>query len=370
MKKTIALLAGELSGDILGAAIAEALWQQDPALRLIGVTGPRMVAAGVESIGSIETLSIMGIAEVLPALPRLLAFKQQLLQRLLSEKVEVVVGIDAPDFNLRIEKALKSKGIKTVHVVSPTVWAWRKGRVRGIAKAADLLLCLFPFEPAYYRGVMRAEYIGHPLAEQLNPATTPAQGRVLLGLSQGLTVALLPGSRGGEVKVLAPIFAEVVRRMVLLRPAVQFVLPIAKPSLKPLLEGAFTGLPVYFLTGQSREALQASDVVLLASGTATLETLLLGRPMLIAYKVSAFTAWLVRRLAVSDKAGLPNHLGADVPEFLQERCTAEYLLPALLKLLDQPEARHQQTQAFANIAAQLRQGAGAKAAQQIRALLN
>lgn len=371
-----ALIAGELSGDLLGAALIRALRSRFPGARFSGVAGPRMVAEGCELVESIEALSLMGIAEVLPAIPRLLRLRAALVERYASERPDVVVGIDAPDFTLGLEKRLRQRGLKTVHVVSPSVWAWRENRIHGIKRAVDLMLCLFPFETAIYQkhGVPAA-YIGHPLADQLDDAVTPALGRLALGLAEAPTLAVLPGSRSGEVNKLAVPFAQTVARLAQEIPNLQVITPIAKPSLRAVMEAACaTHAPQVvwtLLEGQSREAMQAAEVVLLASGTATLECLLLGRPMVVGYRVAPLTAWLLRRLVKIQHASLPNLLCAApvVTECLQEDCTPEQLLAALRPLMTQAEHRRTQRAAFTAVREELKRNAAEHAAAAIAELL-
>ncbi len=372
-----ALIAGELSGDILGAALIRALRARYPGARFTGVAGPGMVAEGCEKVESIDALSVMGIAEVLPAIPRLFKLRAALIQRYVAEKPDVLIGIDAPDFNLGLEKRLRARGLKTVHVVSPSVWAWREGRVHGIKKSVDLMLCLFPFETAFYaRHGVPAAYIGHPLADQLDDAVTPLRGRQALALSEAPTLAVLPGSRGGEVARLAVPFAQAVARLARQIPGLQVVTPVAKPSLRPGIEAARAAhapeVAWTLLDGQSRQAMQAADVVLLASGTATLEGLLLGRPMVVGYAASPLTVFFLRTLGMVKvvNVSLPNLLcgSAVVPECLQERCTGELLSAAALPLFGTAEARAQ-TESFTAVRRELRRDAGALAAAAIANLL-
>lgn len=375
----IALVAGELSGDILGAAIIRGLKSRFPQARFYGVAGPRMIEAGCEAIESIEALSVMGLSEVLRHLPRLFKLRATLVQRFLRDRPDVVIGIDAPDFNLGLETRLKRQGLRTVHVVSPTVWAWREGRVKTVAKAVDRILCLFPFEQDFYRqhGVA-ATTIGHPLADALDDSTTPAQGKAALGLlADAPCVAIMPGSRGGELHYLADSFVGAARLLAEKNPRTQFVVPVAKPSLRPRLEAAIRthapGLNWHVLNGQSREAMQAADVVLLASGTATLECLLLGRPMVVSYRASAFTAWMLRSVGLIkiSRVSLPNILSGEsiVPEWLQEQATPEFLSAAVAELLADDAARQKQLQAFKAIRSSLRLNAGERAADAIADLL-
>lgn len=381
---SIALIAGEMSGDLLGAALVAALRACLPSLRCYGVTGPRMEAAGCASIASIEALSVMGLAEVLPALPRILRLRRTLLARLSAERPDIVIGIDAPDFNLGLERRLRRRGIRTVHLVSPTVWAWRAGRVKSIDRAVDRILCLFPFEPAFYAahgmagGEAKAVYIGHPLADELDASITPMQARAALGLPpEGPVLAVLPGSRGAELKYLAAPFAQAVRLIAVQTPGLRVLTPVAKPGLRAGMETAIAAhapeVDWKLLDGQSREAMRAADAVLIASGTATLECLLLGRPMVVAYRGSPLTAWLLLSagLLKTRYVSLPNVLAdqALVPELVQDAATPERLAAATLELLAPGAARERQLRGFDALRVQLRCGAARRAAEAVAALL-
>ena len=376
-----ALVAGEASGDILGAALIRALRASYPQATFYGVAGPRMKAAGCEAIESIDALSVMGLAEVLRHLPRLLKLRRDLVERFAADRPDAFIGIDAPDFNLRVERDLKARGIRTVHVNSPTIWAWRPGRVHGIARAVDLMLCLYPFEPALYeRHGLRAAFIGHPLADQLDATVTAAAARRALGLPDGgPVVAVLPGSRGSELKYLAEPFAAAAALLHAQVPGLRFVTPIARPDLKPVFERAIAAHPGpawTLLDGQSREAMQAADAVLLASGTAALECLLLGRPMVVAYRQSAVTEWLAWRLVKIPYVSLPNILatrvlssGPVVPELLGHNARPERLAAEVGQLLRHRVLRDLQVERFDAVHAELRRDAGALAAEAIGRLL-
>ncbi|MFT4045460.1 MAG: lipid-A-disaccharide synthase [Solimonas sp.] len=376
----IAVVAGELSGDLLGGALVAALRARLPDAQFYGVAGPRMRAAGVEAIASIDQLSVMGIAEVLPALPRILRLRRELIARFSADRPDVVIGIDAPDFNLGVERALRVQDIRTVHVVSPTVWAWRAGRVKTIARAVERILCLFPFEPAFYaqRGVV-ADYIGHPLADQLDASVTPLAARAELGLPpEAPTVAVLPGSRGSELKHLAAPFAEAARRIAEQVPGIRFVTPLARPGLRAAMEAAIAAhtpeLVWTLVDGRSREVMRAADAVLIASGTATLECLLVGRPMVVSYRGSPFTAWLLLKLGLlkTQYVSLPNLLADEptVPELLQDDATPDKLAAAVLELLAPGSAaRARQLAAFDRVRATLRCDAAARAADIIAGML-
>lgn len=377
----IALVAGEMSGDLLGGALVAALRARLPTAQFYGVTGAQMEAAGCTSIASIDALSVMGIAEVIPALPRILRLRRMLLARFSADRPDVVIGIDAPDFNLGLERRLRDRGLCTVHVVSPTVWAWRAGRVKTIARAVERILCLFPFEPAFYAqhgAPDKALYIGHPLADQLDAGVTPQQARAALGLPEaGAMVAVLPGSRGSELKYLAEPFARAAALIAGRVPGVRFVTPIAKPALRAQMQAAIDAhAPVLDWTlvdGQSREAMRAADAVLITSGTATLECLLLGRPMVVAYRGAALTAWLLLSAGMLKTAhvSLPNLLSdeAVVPELLQQQATPEALAAALLPLLESTQARARQLQQFDRVRERLRCDAARQAAEAIAGLL-
>lgn len=372
-----ALIAGEISGDILGAALIRALKARFPQATFYGVAGPRMIAAGCEALASIDELSVMGFAEVIKVLPRILRLRTSLIARFSADRPDCVIGIDAPDFNLGLERKLREQGIRTAQMVSPTVWAWREGRVKGIARAVDLMLCLFPFEPKFYANhAVRAAYVGHPLADQLDNSVTPAQARRALGLEEaGLVVAILPGSRGGELKYLAETFSRTAAWVHGRLPAVRFITPIAKPKLRARMEQAISayapGVSWTLLDGQSREAMRAADVVLLASGTATLECLLLGRPMVISYRASALTAMIVRSLIKVNQVGLPNLLTgqAVVPELLQEEATPELLGQELYCLLNNAWLRSRQTEQFDAVRAELKRDSAALSANAIAELM-
>ena len=375
----LALVAGEISGDILGAALIRALKNKFPQATFYGVAGPRMVAEGCEAIESIEALSLMGIAEVVKELPRLFKLRAQLVERFATDKPDCVIGIDAPDFNLGLERRLKQRGLKTVHFVSPTVWAWRQGRVKNIAASVDLMLCLFPFEPKFYEShAVPAAYVGHPLADELNDDVSPADARKMLGMPEwGSVVAILPGSRGGELKYLARPFVQAAAWLHKRMPDVRFVTPIAKPKLRAQMEQAIAchapQVNWTLLDGQSREAMRAADAVLLASGTATLECLLLGRPMVVAYRVAPFTASILRGFGMLkvDKVSLPNLLAAEavVPEVLQEAVTPEALGQELYVLLRSTYLQQRQIEQFDAVRLELKRDSAALSANAIAKLL-
>lgn len=364
----VALVAGEASGDILGAGLMQALKAQYPQVEFIGVGGPLMQAQGLNSYFPMERLSVMGLVEVLGRLPELLARRKRLIQTLIAEKPDVFIGIDAPDFNLTLELKLRQAGIKTVHYVSPSVWAWRQKRVLKIRDACDLMLTLFPFEAQFYQDhQVPVRFVGHPLADTIPQQADRGAAREALGLAQDRpVVALLPGSRGGEVSRLGSLFLDAAVRLRTLRPGIQFVLPCSSPERRAQLEQMLVGrdLPLTLLNGRSHEALAACNAVLIASGTATLEALLYKRPMVVAYKVAPLTYRILKRLVTSAYISLPNLLAERllVPEMIQDAATPEALAQLLAPLLDGGEV---QTEGFDVIHRSLRRDASVEAARAV-----
>lgn len=370
----IALCAGETSGDQLGAGLIHALRARHPQARFVGIGGPLMAQAGMECWFAADELAVMGLVEVLRHLPRLLKIRRELLRRVKAAGVDCFIGIDAPDFNLPVERKLRQHGVRTVHYVSPSIWAWRQQRAAKIGRSAELVLCLFPFEPELYaRHGVRAEFVGHPLAEQFPLEPTPHAARAMLGLPQDAPVlALLPGSRASEVGRLARPFLDAAAGLKQQLPRLLVIAPMANAHCRALLEAQLQAHhPVQRIDGQAQTVLQAADVVLTASGTAALETALARKPMVVAYKVSPFSAWLARtfKLIKSPWISLPNQLiGAPVvPELLQEQVRPELLVPALLRCFQEGAAA--QVSEFARIHQQLRVDASARAAQFVAAFL-
>ncbi|MDH0893952.1 MULTISPECIES: lipid-A-disaccharide synthase [unclassified Pseudomonas] len=368
----VALVAGEASGDILGAGLMQALKARHPHVEFIGVGGPRMEAEGLVSAFPMERLSVMGLVEVLGRLCELLGRRRRLIRDLIAEKPDVFIGIDAPDFNLTLELKLRQAGIRTVHYVSPSVWAWRQKRVLKIREACDLMLTLFPFEARFYLDhQVPVRFVGHPLANTIPLQADRAGARETLGLAADESVvALLPGSRGSEVARLGELFLDAAERLRALRPGVQFVLPCANAERRVQLEAMLAGrnLPLRLLDGRSHEALAACDAVLIASGTATLEALLHKRPMVVAYKVAPLTYRILRRLVKSPYISLPNLLAERmlVPELIQDAATPDALAQALAPLLDDGAV---QTEGFDVIHRALRQDASQQAADAVLKLV-
>ena len=367
----IALVAGEASGDILGSGLMRAIKARHPDVEFIGVGGPLMEAEGMVSHFPMERLSVMGLVEVLGRLRELLAKRKELVQTLIDQKPDVFIGIDAPDFTLNIELQLRRAGIKTVHYVSPSVWAWRQKRVLKIREGCDLMLTLLPFEARFYeeKGVP-VKFVGHPLADTIPLQADRAAARVELGLGEGPVVALMPGSRGGEVGRLGGLFFDAAQRLLVSRPGIKFVLPCASPLRREQIEQLLAGrdLSVLLLDGRSHVALAACDAVLIASGTATLEALLYKRPMVVAYRMAPITFWILKRLVKSPYVSLPNLLAQRmlVPELLQDDASAEALAQRILPLLDDAQV---QTAGFDEIHRTLRRDASNQAADAVLGLI-
>lgn len=361
----VALVAGEASGDILGAGLMQALKARYPQVEFIGVGGPRMQAEGLKSYFPMERLAVMGLVEVLGRLPELLLRRRRLIATLIEARPDVFIGIDAPDFNLGLELKLRRAGIKTVHYVSPSVWAWRQKRVLKIRQACDLMLTLFPFEAQFYDAhAVPVRFVGHPLADAIPLQADRAAAREALNLPADTpVVALLPGSRGGEVARLGSLFLDTAVRLRALRPGIRFVLPCASPERRAQLEQLLVGrdLPLSLLDGRSHDALAACDAVLIASGTATLEALLYKRPMVVAYRVAPLTYRILKRLVKSPYISLPNLLAERllVPELIQDAATPDALAQVLAPLLDGGAV---QTEGFDVIHRALRRDASVQAA--------
>jgi lipid-A-disaccharide synthase len=367
----IALVAGEASGDILGSGLMRAIKARHPDAQFIGVGGPLMEAEGMRSCFPMERLSVMGLVEVLGRLKELLARRKLLIQTLIDEKPDVFIGIDAPDFTLNIELKLRQTGIKTVHYVSPSVWAWRQKRVLKIREGCDLMLTLLPFEARFYeeKGVP-VRFVGHPLADTIPLEADRDAARAELGLDGGPVVALMPGSRGGEVGRLGGLFFDAAERLLAQRPNIRFVLPCASPQRRVQIEQLLEGrdLPLTLLDGRSHVALAACDAVLIASGTATLEALLYKRPMVVAYRLAPLTYWILKRMVKSPYVSLPNLLAQRllVPELLQDAATADALADTVLPLLDNGA---EQTAGFDEIHRTLRRDASNQAAEAVLSLI-
>lgn len=373
----IGIVAGEASGDILGAGLMRALREIYPNAEFSGIGGTRMLAEGMVSFYALDRLSVMGLVDPLKRLPELLRMRSNLVRHFQIEPPDVFIGIDAPDFTLGIEAKLRRIGIKTVHYVSPSVWAWRQGRVKKIARAVDLMLTLFPFEAAFYREhAVPVEFVGHPLADQypLEPDVDGAREDLACTVD-GRVIAVLPGSRGGEIKLLGPLFLSAAQDILRQDPTCQVLIPAANDDRYAQLQGLISELGMApdvaarmrLLHGQSQQAMTAADVVLMTSGTTTLEAMLLKKPMVVAYRLPPVSYWLISRLVKTPYIALPNLLAGEalVPELLQDAATPAALTAALSQWLDEPVRVIALQARFAEIHGQLRRGASDVAAQAI-----
>ena len=374
----IGLVAGETSGDQLGAGLIHALRERFPDAQFAGIGGDNMRAAGFDAWHDASELAVFGLTEVIAHLPRLLRVRRQLRERMLAWKPDVFVGIDAPDFNLGVEKWLKQRGIRTVHDVSPSLWAWRQSRAAKIGQSADRVLCLFPMEPAIYaKHGVDARYIGHPLADALPLEPDRSAARDALGLSPDTRVlAVLPGSRLGEIHRLAPVFFDAAARLTDALPDLHIVVPAANAACRRAIDAALPAslTNVSILDGQAQCAMIASDAVLLASGTAALEAMLCKRPMVVGYRLAPLTHAIVRTFGLLkvEHVSLPNVLAGEglVPELLQDDCTAEKIAAALMPLLSSPDFGTVLQARFRDLHLALRRDASARAADAIAELID
>jgi len=366
----IAIIAGEASGDLLGAGLIRAVVARYPQARFEGIAGPRMTAAGCEVLYPMERLSVIGLLETLRRYRELRGVRKRLIKRFIDDPPDLFVGVDAPDFNLSLEFALHRSGISTLHYASPQVWAWRRYRLPRIRRAVDMMLTLFPFEEAFFRehGV-DARFVGHPLADRIPDDPDSRTARAALGLPvDAEVVAILPGSRLSEASLLADTMVRAARWLAQRRPAVRFVVPLVNDLVRECFEAAMAACAdcpeMQLLEGDARGAMTAADAVLLASGTATLEALLLKRPMVITYRLSPLSWWVASMVVKVPYVGLPNLLAGRpvVPEFLQEDATPENLGGALLEFLEDPDRAERLKDEFRRIHARLRNDADERAA--------
>jgi lipid-A-disaccharide synthase len=370
----IGLVAGETSGDLLGAGLITELKAKSPGARFEGIAGPAMQAAGCDAWESSEALAVMGLIEPLREIPRLLRLRRMLIQRWTDNPPDVFVGIDAPDFNLGLEVTLRRHGISTAHYVSPSVWAWRQGRVRKVAKAADKVLCLLPFEKAFYdRHQVVADFVGHPMADAIPTDLDADKVRSALGIEAEIVVAVLPGSRVSEVTRLGPVFASACARLAAAEPGMRFVAPMTTDKIRQLFAAQLAAEDIasrfLLLAGDAQSAIAAADVVLLASGTAALQAALLCRPMVAAYRFAPLTyaiMWTLRLWKVPYFT-LPNFLTPEplVPEFLQYAANPEALADAVSCLLKDPAKRAAISEQFSSLRLELARGANKLAAQAV-----
>ncbi len=371
----VGLVAGEHSGDALGAGLIRELRARSGEGEFFGIAGDAMREAGCEAWAPASALSVMGLAQVVPHLRRLLRLRREVCRRLIAAAPDVFVGIDAKEFNLTLSPRLRDAGLLTVQYVSPQVWAWRPGRIEKLHRAVDLVLCVLPFEKPFLEAHgVRAVYVGHPLADAIALAPDRAAARLELGLpANAQIIALLPGSRRGEVSLLAPDFARIALRLHALRPALHFVAPMASAHVRTLFERSWTAIapnvPMRLMDGGAQRALMASDAALVASGTATLEAALCKCPMVVVYRLDALSAWLIRklRLVKSPFFSQPNLLAGErvVGEYFQNDIDSDQIAAELISWLDDSPRRAQLTTVFTRIHEQLRCDANARAAQAI-----
>lgn len=370
---TIGIVAVEPSADILGASLMKALLATRQDIQFIGVGGPRMAAVGFKSLYAFSALSHMGFVEVIKHLPKLLSARRYLLSQFIEHKVDLFIGIDAPDFNLYLEERLKKKSIKTVHYVSPSVWAWRSGRIHRIKRSVDLLLTLFPFEAKFYQEhAMKVQFVGHPLADEIALNMDMNEARRSLGIdSAAKIIALFPGSRSAEIKYMAHTFLEAAQLCYAQDARLQFIVALPNEGLKEQFlakcEDLLANFPVMVQVGDSHAVLAAADVVLVKSGTVTLEALLYKKPMVIAFMASPISFWIARKIINVKYIGLPNLLADKplVPEILQEEAKPAVLAEALLSYFKDPQKSHALKEEYQRIHNQLRCNASQTAAKAI-----
>lgn len=375
---TIGIVAGEASGDLLGSHLIRALKKQRPDLKFIGIAGPKMIAEGAETLFPLERLSVRGYVEVLRHLPGLLKLRKQVAQYFLENRPDVFIGIDAPDFNFTLERLLKQQGIPTVHYVSPSIWAWRRGKIKKIQQAVSHMLALFPFEPEiYHQAGVPVTYVGHPLADMLPLEPDTEGAREELKLPQAaLVIAMLPGSRQSEVQQLASLYVKTAKLIAASRPDVHFLVPLITRETRAIFERALyvnggEDLPIKIMFGHAHRAMEAANAVVVASGTATLEAALIKRPMVITYRMPGLSWQILKRMKYLPYVGLPNVLAGRfvVPELLQHDAVPEKLAAALLQMLDDKSRLADIRTEFYRIHEVLRQNTEEKAAQAVLSLI-
>lgn len=371
---TVGIVAGEASGDLLGSHLIRALKKQRPDIEFVGIAGPKMMAEGAKTLFPMEKLSVRGYVEVLRHLPGLLKIRRQLRRYFLENPPDLFIGIDAPDFNFALERSLKRKGIRTIHYVSPSVWAWRKSRIRKIKRAVSHMLALFPFEPALYeKAGVPVTYVGHPLADLIPLESDKETAQENLKIKPGkLVIAMLPGSRQSEVQQLADLFVKTARLITEKEAGAQFLVPLVTRETRTIFERALYNneaqdLPLQILFGHSHLAMEAADAIIVASGTATLEAALFKRPMVITYRMPGLSWQILKRMNYLPYVGLPNILANRfvVPELLQHDATPEKLAEALLQLVNDKASCRNVRSEFMKIHKSLRQNCEEKAANAI-----
>lgn len=373
----IGIVAGEASGDLLGSHLIEALQKKRPDIEFVGIAGPKMMRLGAKSLYPIERLSVRGYVEVLKHLWGLLKLRRELLNHFIASPPDLFIGIDAPDFNFWLEKKLKSKGIKTIHYVSPSIWAWRKNRIKKIKQAVTEILALFPFEPRLYEAAgVKVSYVGHPLADILPLTPDTAGAREILKLdTKDFVVAMLPGSRQSEVQQHAALFVETAKRIYAEHPNAKFLVPLITRQTREIFELAIFNepaqLPIDLLFGHAHDAMEASDIVIVASGTATLEAALLKKPMVITYRMPTLSWQLLKRMRLQPYVGLPNILAGKfvVPELLQDEASAENLANVTLRLMADKQYLTEIKDEFTAIHHSLKQNTAEKAAAAVLAYI-
>ena len=375
----IALVAGEASGDLLASHLIAALRSKLPNAVFYGIGGPKMQARGFDAWWPMDKLSVMGYVDALKNYREIAGIRRQLKKRLLELQPDIFIGVDAPDFNLGLEADLKSAGIRTMHYVSPSIWAWRGGRIKKIARAVDRVLALFPMEPPLYeKARIPVTYVGHPMADDIPLVTKREEVREKLSLPRAVPIfALLPGSRQGELAMLGETYVQTAKLIRERLPAAQFVVPLTTRETRLQFETEIyrqqaADIPFRLLFGHAQDALGAADVALVASGTATLEAALVKRPMVITYRLARLSFWIMKRLAYQPFVGLPNVLAGRqiVPEILQEQATPENLAEALIKLYEDKDNAAVLNEVFTDIHHQLRQNTSEKAANAVIQCLN
>ncbi len=373
-----ALVAGEASGDQLGSGLIAEIKSRHPDAEFVGVGGDLMRQTGMDIWHDSQALAVMGLVEVLKHLPRLLKLRADLKKRILAWQPDVFIGIDAPDFNLGLEKSLKRKGIRTMHYVSPSIWAWRESRAKKIAQSADRVLCLFPMEPEIYaRYGVKADFVGHPMADRFDIAPDKTAARLALNIhAEKKLLAILPGSRKSEIEKLLPFFLDAALLLQADDSNLNFIIPAANNSCRLLIEALINNTKIANLSivdGQSHQAMIAADAILLASGTAALEAMLAKRPMVVAYRISAITHFIVKRFGLLkiNHYSLPNVLAkqAIVPELMQENCTAKNIHASLRPMLNSPESYQNLLDTFTEIHQQIKRDANHLAANAVLSLV-
>ena len=373
----IGIVAGEASGDLLASGLIRAIKAKYPDAVFEGIAGPAMIEAGCQAIYPAEKLAVMGLVEVLSHYRELKGIQNAIIKHFVDNPPDVFIGVDAPDFNLTVERKLKQRGIKTAHYVSPSVWAWRQYRVKKIGRSVDLMLTLFPFEADFYhQHDVAVEFVGHPLAEMIPMQPDMMAARQALDLPENKQlVAILPGSRMSEAKMLSQLMFEAAAKISKQQPGVEFVIPLATAAIREHVESVLAGMqdrPVlHLIDGRSREVMAAVDVIMLASGTAALEAMLFKRPMVVTYKLSPLTFAIVKRMIKTEFVSLPNILAGEevAKELIQDQATAANLAQESLRLLQDDGAADAVSERFKNIHQQLRQDASAKAADAILSLV-